>query len=666
MTQVDKEKLLNKYPLPVTIDETEVILKQMKYSICKIENKNGKGTGFFCKILNNKLLITNNHVINKEIINDNNLIKVKLNDNKIKKDIKIKNYYMSIEYDTTIIEISDSDENINYLEIDDDILDDENIYNENIYIIQYPKYGNEQKGAVSYGILNELENKYNITYYCSTDHGSSGSPILKLSNKKIIGIHKEAVSKYNYNRGTLLKYPINEYLKKFNKFKNNKIKLELKIEKDDINKDIYFLDNTDGYYGDDNNIKCLYHDNLKELNELNTEIYINNKKFKYNKSFKPEKEGIYEIIIQLNIKIKDCSYMFYSCFNLINIDLSSFDTKNVTNMFCMFYGCINLINIDLYSFNTKNANNMSNMFGNCSKLKNLDLSSFNTKNVIDMSGMFNDCSNLANINLSSFDTKNVTKMFCMFQGCSNLKSINLSSFDTKNVVDMYSMFNGCSNITNIDLSSFDTKNVMNMLCMFNECSKLTSINLSSFNTKNVTNMFCMFNGCHNLVSIDLSSFDTKNVNNMSGMFHGCSSIENLNLSSFDTKNVTNINGMFHACTKLNIIKINYISLNIIKELSDTNINIIDQFGNYISKNNYINNIDNNINNSCNNNNINNMVNNNMIDNDNMMNNNMVINNNNMNNNMMINNKLYNMNKNMNNNMMNNMNNINKMNNNIIN
>jgi len=45
-----------------------------------------------------------------------------------------------------------------------------------------------------------------------------------------------------------LKYPINKYLNKINqkiKKKNNEIKLLLKIEKKDINKDIYFLDNTD-------------------------------------------------------------------------------------------------------------------------------------------------------------------------------------------------------------------------------------------------------------------------------------------------------------------------------------------------------------------------------------------------------------------------------------
>ena len=145
MTQIDKDKLLDNYPLPVTIKDTEIILKQMKYNICKIENKNGNGTGFFCKILNKKVLITNNHIINEEIIKNNSIISVTLNDDKIKKDIKIKDYYTSTKYDTTIIEINDNDENINYLEIDEDIFDENiNIYNKSIYIIQYPKYGYEQ------------------------------------------------------------------------------------------------------------------------------------------------------------------------------------------------------------------------------------------------------------------------------------------------------------------------------------------------------------------------------------------------------------------------------------------------------------------------------------------------------------------------------------------
>ena len=216
MIQTNKEKLLNKYSLPVTINETEIILNQMKNSICKIENKNGNGTGFFCQIsqLNKKFLITNYHVINEEIIMENDIIRVTLNDNKIKKNIKAKFTYYNREYDTTMIEIEE--ENINYLELDDDLFDENSkLYNQSVYIIQYPKYGKEQKAAVSYGILNEIKDQYNIVHYCSTDYGSSGSPILKLSNKKIIAIHKGGViDKFNFNTGALLKYPIKEYLEK--------------------------------------------------------------------------------------------------------------------------------------------------------------------------------------------------------------------------------------------------------------------------------------------------------------------------------------------------------------------------------------------------------------------------------------------------------------------
>ena len=43
-------------------------------------------------------------------------------------------------------------------------------------------------------------------------------------------------------------------------------------------------------------------------------------------------------------------------------------------------------------------------------LAEIELSSIDTKNVTDMSAMFSYCPNLMNIDLSSFDTKNVINM----------------------------------------------------------------------------------------------------------------------------------------------------------------------------------------------------------------------------------------------------------------
>ena len=82
--------------------------------------------------------------------------------------------------------------------------------------------------------------------------------------------------------------------------KQNEIILTLKINEDEINKEIYFLNFP--YYTNDDNIKHQT-DELKELNKLNSFIFINNNKFEYKKYEKFEKKG--EYIIKLLIKINN-------------------------------------------------------------------------------------------------------------------------------------------------------------------------------------------------------------------------------------------------------------------------------------------------------------------------------------------------------------------------
>ena len=43
--------------------------------------------------------------------------------------------------------------------------------------------------------------------------------------------------------------------------------------------------------------------------------------------------------------------MFYHCSSLTSLNLSSFDTSNVTSMYGMFYECTELSSLDLSSFN---------------------------------------------------------------------------------------------------------------------------------------------------------------------------------------------------------------------------------------------------------------------------------------------------------------------------
>ena len=206
---------------------------------------------------------------------------------------------------------------------------------------------------------------------------------------------------------------------------------------------------------------------------------------------------------------------------------------------CLDDDCIisNLEELDLSRFDTSNVTNMGYMFRGCNSLTNLDLSSFDTSNVTLMYGMFINCSSLTNLDLSSFDTSNVTEMEDLFEGCWSLTNLNLSSFNTSNVTNMYAMFNDCRNLTNLDLSSFNTSNVTLMYCMFEGCSSLTNLDLSGFETSNAISMWNMFEGCSSLTNLDLSSFDTSNVSYMEDMFSGCSSLQLLKTPKQNTTNV---------------------------------------------------------------------------------------------------------------------------------
>ena len=175
---------------------------------------------------------------------------------------------------------------------------------------------------------------------------------------------------------------------------------------------------------------------------------------------------------------------------------------------------------------------MAFMFQDCNKLSSLDLSNFNTENVTVMYNMFSNCKNLSSLTLSeSFNTAKVTNMLFMFSGCNNLSSLDLSEFNTANVKNMSSMFRECYKLSSLTLSnSFNTAKVTNMSYMFSGCQELPSLDLSKFNTAEVTDMSFMFFNCTNLSSLDLSNFNTENVTNMESMFKGCSTLQSIYVS----------------------------------------------------------------------------------------------------------------------------------------
>ena len=192
-------------------------------------------------------------------------------------------------------------------------------------------------------------------------------------------------------------------------------------------------------------------------------------------------------------KVKEFNYMFYACFLVTDLDISSFDTSYATYINGMFCECRNLQTIDLKNFDTSKVIDMRDMFGDCYSLSNINFGEFDTSSVTDMWHMFNGCTNLEKLNLSGFDTTNVTNMNCMFYQCTSLTELDLSFFDTKNVTAMEYMFSKCSNLKIIYVKELDgsgnagwsTASIKNSNYMFLECEKIVGGNGTTYNAEHI-------------------------------------------------------------------------------------------------------------------------------------------------------------------------------------
>ena len=187
----------------------EFLLKKSNAATCKIisQSENGRplhGTGFFCIIpYLGKVLFTNNHVLNKNSINEGEIIKCRYKDELKKFEIKNRQCFTNEELDYTCIQILDEDKIEDFFEIENENSNDSKEYNgEDIALPQYPKGGPLKINA---GCLVKIEGNQ-IFHYVTTFKGSSGAPILLLLRKyKIIGIHCAASEKLKMNRGIKMK-----------------------------------------------------------------------------------------------------------------------------------------------------------------------------------------------------------------------------------------------------------------------------------------------------------------------------------------------------------------------------------------------------------------------------------------------------------------------------
>jgi len=218
MSDRENQALIN--PSPIT--PINNFLYEIIKSICKIIINGRIATGFLLKLYKKDepfyCLMTNEHVITPEMIENQDELEIYYDNQKIRNKIVLNKEerfirdYMFLNIDAIVIEILNKD-NINdyfFLTPNYDYINDfDELIEKKISITQFPKGGSL---SYSQGIIKSIT-QYEFTHLASTKVGSSGSPIFLDGVPFVIGIHKQGKKDGTENYGDFIG-PIVESIKK--------------------------------------------------------------------------------------------------------------------------------------------------------------------------------------------------------------------------------------------------------------------------------------------------------------------------------------------------------------------------------------------------------------------------------------------------------------------
>ena len=162
-----------------------------------------RASGVFLKTQRNNKpfysILTNEHVISSDMINQKKSIIIKYQNQKKELELKLDkkeriiiDFKQSLDIDLIIIEIIPKDriDESFFLKPNSNSQNSiQNLIGKQIQIMEYP---GEKELSYSEGIIIGLSNNDNSIFYhnCMTEPGSSGSPIVLIGENTILGIHK--------------------------------------------------------------------------------------------------------------------------------------------------------------------------------------------------------------------------------------------------------------------------------------------------------------------------------------------------------------------------------------------------------------------------------------------------------------------------------------------
>ena len=167
-------------------------------AVFEIKLLEGFGSGYFCKIpytendnLLLPVLITNHHVLSKELLESQNDIEIIIDGVTKILPLKQRKIWNDKDIDFTCIEIKEQEDNIHtFYNLDDNVLDhnSDNSFYLNKKVIIFGINQDGKKVGFSNGIIVQNSGCF-FFYTCNTCPGCSGGAIVNQTNNCVIGVH---------------------------------------------------------------------------------------------------------------------------------------------------------------------------------------------------------------------------------------------------------------------------------------------------------------------------------------------------------------------------------------------------------------------------------------------------------------------------------------------
>jgi surface protein len=325
----------------------------------------------------------------------------------------------------------------------------------------------------------------------------------------------------------------------------------------------------------------------------------------------------------------DTGFWFAELRNMKTADVLKLDMSKCKTIGCMFTNCTSLTSLDLSTWNTRSLTDMNQAFQNCTSLTKLNVSGWDVSKVTNMTLAFAEDRALSSLDLSTWDNSAVTSMKDVFSMMDSLNEVSLGS-KFKFVGTSPFLPDQTGHVAGADGKWYDTDgngyapaDIPSNKAMTYYASKDllpkafavysapadddyddddgASLNFykrsgvpavgEQFEGKTVTAVYTgieentytrtsqpwenyqseiktatvvdegitpistayWFIYCDRLTSCDLNKLDTSNLTNMSDMFGKCRRLTSVgDLSGWNTSSVTNMSRMFYGCSKLSV------------------------------------------------------------------------------------------------------------------